>query len=586
MQHHPITLAFNEDLEKQYREKYFKDSLIVLRIALLLGVVTYSLFGYLEANADLSYRTQTLVVHFGIIIPFLAVVFLASFVDYFERIWQLVLTIAFIGAAASKIYMITLVPDNYVYYTGLIVIYSAGYFVFKLRFIYASIAGWTTFLMFNLTVLISSSISFADIIAYNFFYLALNLFGMLAAYNLENSNRNNYLLTSQLNAKESEELRRQVELANKSAEFKQNFLANMSHEIRTPLTGLVGMIELLGQTPLNHQQQDYINTLKQSTENLHEIINQVLDYSKIEAGKLKLNIKTFQFQALLINAKKLFSSICDKEISFEIHVEEEVPLFINADKSRIMQVINNLISNAVKFTSRGKISLNVKHVNTDSLTHETTIKIEVADTGLGIKPEKHNQLFIPFAQIDEMDTRDYDGTGLGLSICKELVKLHGGDIGFESEYKVGSTFWFTFKAKVADWEEMPSLLSSDEAFNSSKSLRIMLVEDKKINQKVISLMLSSIGHKVTCVNNGEEALSAFVPGAYDMILMDVQMPVMDGIAATQALKEKYADVPPVVGLSANAFEGDSEKYKKLGMDDYITKPLKYEDFTEVVNKFF
>jgi signal transduction histidine kinase/CheY-like chemotaxis protein len=586
MQYHPITLSFSDELEKEYGAKYFKDSVFVLRLALILSVIIYSSFGYLEATSNVSHRLPSLIIHFGLIIPFLAVVFLATFFKFFANIWQLVVCLGFIIAASGKIYMISLIPDNFIYYTGLIVIYSAGYFVFKLRFIYAAIAGWTTFIVFNFVVLVFTKIDINEVITYNFFYFALNLFGMLAAYNMELSNRKNYFLASQLDQKEADELRRQVEMANKSVEFKQNFLANMSHEIRTPLTGLVGMIELMGKTALNNVQQDYINTLKQSTENLHEIINQVLDYSKIEAGKLKLNIKTFQFQALLINAKKLFGSICDKDISFEIHVEEEVPVFIKADKSRIMQVINNLISNAVKFTNKGKISLNVKHLHTDSLTNETTVKIEVIDTGLGIRPEKHNQLFVPFAQIDEMDTRDYDGTGLGLSICKELVKMHGGDIGFESEYKVGSTFWFTFKAKIADWEEIPSIINSDEAFFSSKNLKILLVEDKKINQKVISLMLSSLGHEVSCANNGEEAMQIFHPNLFDLILMDVQMPVMDGIAATQALKEKYNVLPPIVGLSANAFEGDSEKYKKLGMDEYMTKPLKYEDFIEVVNKFF
>ncbi len=586
MDFNPVTLSFSDSLEGKFKKKYFRDSVNLIRIALILSVAIYSIFGYLEITSEIEYKVTSTIINFGLIIPALILIFLLTYIKWFEKVWQLFLSMAFIFAALSKVVLIILMPDVHTYYTGLIVIYSAGYFVFRLRFIYASIVGWTTFVFFNAGILFFADISYNSVLVYNFFYLALNLFGMLSAYNMELYNRKNYFLSTQLDEKEAEKLREQVELANKTAEFKQNFLANMSHEIRTPLTGLVGMIELLGKTKLDAVQHDYVSTLKQSTENLHEIINQVLDFSKIEAGKLKLNIKTFQVQTLVINAKKLFSSICDKDIAFDMHIEEEVPVFIKADKSRIMQIINNLISNAVKFTNQGEIELFVKHIKTDTITNEATIKIEVKDTGYGIRPEKQDQLFIPFAQIDEVDTRDYDGTGLGLSICKELVKIHGGEIGFESEYKVGSTFWFTFKAKVVMWDEMPSVLDTDEAFNSSKKLKILLVEDKMINQKVIKLLLSSMGHHITLAGNGKEALEKFQPGQFDVILMDIQMPVMDGIAATKKLKEDYKNLPPIIGLSANAFEGDSEKYKKLGMDDYITKPLKQEVFTEVINKFF
>ncbi len=586
MEYNPVTLKFPKELESDYQKKFYDETIFSFRIAFLLAIVMYILFCYVESLYEQDYSLVFNILHYGLIIPSLCILFALTYFNFFRKYWQIIVSVSFVGAALSKIIMIVLIPDNWVYYTGLMLIYSAGYFVFRLRFIYAAIAGLIIFIAFNIGVMFFADVSLRTIITYDFFYLAVNMFGMFAAYNMELYNRKSFYLTSQLDEKEAEKLREQVEMAKKYVEFKQNFLANMSHEIRTPLTGLIGMIELLGKTGLDNQQHDYINTLKHSTENLHEIINQVLDYSKIEAGKIKLKTNVFQFQTLLINAKKLFSSICDKDISFKMHVDEEVPVFIKADKSRIMQVINNLISNAVKFTTKGKIELNVKHVATNAETKEAIIKIIVSDTGHGIRPEKQDQLFVPFSQIDELDTRDYDGTGLGLSICKELVNMHGGEIGFESEYKVGSTFWFTFKAEVADWKDVPSMVNNDESFNSSKNLRILLAEDKPINQKVINLLLESMGHKVVIAKNGKEAIDFYKPGEFDLILMDVQMPVMDGIAATQALKREFDNLPPIVGLSANAFEGDSDKYKKLGMDEYITKPFKSEDFTEVVNKFF
>lgn len=586
MKYNPITLAFPEDKEKEFRKIYFDNSISVVRLALLLAMVIYVVFGYLEYASATEYRSIINIIHFAVIIPGLALIYALSYTKIFIRTWQRLISVAFVLAALGKIILLILMPDNSAYYTGLILIYSAGYFVFRLRFIYAAIAGWTTFLCFNAAVFYFPDISFNEVITYNFFYLALNLFGMLSAYNMELYNRKNFYLNTKLDATEKEKLREQVRLANKSVEFKQNFLANMSHEIRTPLTGLVGMIDLLKKTDLDNQQIDYINTLKHSTENLHEIINQVLDYSKIEAGKVRLKKKVFQVQTLLVNAKNLFSSICDKDIEFEMVVGQEVPIYIKADKDRITQVINNLISNAVKFTNAGKIMLKVNHIASSDITKDIMLKVEVSDTGQGIKPEKLDQVFVPFAQIDEVDTRSCDGTGLGLSICKKLVEMHGGEIGFDSKYNMGSTFWFTFKAEIIDKNETSKYLFNDELPGSKKSLKILFAEDKKVNQKVISLLLESMGHEVTLANNGKDAIDKYEEDYFDLIIMDVQMPVMDGITATQKLKAKYKDIPPIVGLSANAFEGDHKKYIKLGMDDYITKPFKDEDFMEVVKKFF
>jgi PAS domain S-box-containing protein len=383
---------------------------------------------------------------------------------------------------------------------------------------------------------------------------------------------------------EKEEYQKQVVIANESVKFKQNFLANMSHEIRTPLTGLMGMIEILDQTALNTTQQEYVNILKTSGENLKEIINQVLDFSKIEAGKMLLKPHIFEFTSLLDNAAKLFSSLCDKEVSFETSYANEIPRYILADRNRVTQVINNLISNAIKFTEKGKISLRATLESIEGA--ELTIKIEINDTGRGISDEKQKSLFIPFAEIHENDVRIYEGSGLGLSICKELTLLMGGRIGVASREGYGSKFWFTFKAQRAEPGQSTEKIFNARHIPPEKKLRILLAEDKVINQRVIKLILTSMGHSVTVASNGREVIEIFKPGLFDLILMDIQMPVMDGITATKKLKEHNAVLPPIVGLSANAFEGDREKYMAQGMDEYLTKPIVGNDFKRMVLRMF
>lgn len=396
-------------------------------------------------------------------------------------------------------------------------------------------------------------------------------------------------ITEQKKAEEErflkEILEEKIAVAEESLKFKQNFLANMSHEIRTPLTGILGMADLLSKTNLSTQQSDYLSTLQQSGDNLREIINNVLDFSKIEAGKVMLKERVFQFKCLPENTKQLFKSICRKPIAFDYSLDPNLPEFIKADSTRLTQVINNLVSNAVKFTEKGKVSLKAELLFMDSQTDEVEIKIAVSDTGKGTPKSVQEELFKPFSQIDENDTRHYEGTGLGLSISKELVKLHGGEIHVESVTGEGSTFWFTFKAHQAKEEEFP-IKRSAAGKKGTKSLRILLAEDKVVNQRVISLMLASFGHQVHIAGNGAEALQIFEPGKFDFILMDIQMPVMDGITATQKLKDLHCKLPPIVGLSANAFEGDKERYMEQGLDEYLTKPLNEQDFHDVIEKLF
>ncbi len=383
-----------------------------------------------------------------------------------------------------------------------------------------------------------------------------------------------------------EGLHKKVLLAEESLRFKKNFLANMSHEIRTPLSGILGMAEILSNTPLDESQTDHVNTIVQSGENLREIINMVLDYSKIEAGKLNLKRKPFKFRNIPGNAEKLFNSICKKPIVFSQTIDSELPAFIEADKLRITQVVSNLISNAVKFTEKGRIEFLAEQISKDSVSGQIEIKITISDTGKGIAKEAIDKLFQPFSQIEDIDTRNFEGTGLGLAICREIVELHGGRIGVDSTLSQGSSFWFTFLANVSAVDPNKQKEKIKLPAEKKGNLRILLVEDKKVNQKVITLTLKALGHQVTIAEHGQKAIEIFHPEKFDLVMMDIQMPVMDGITATTILREKYTKLPPIVGLSANAFEGDREKYMEQGLDEYLTKPLSKREFKEVVEKLF
>lgn len=372
--------------------------------------------------------------------------------------------------------------------------------------------------------------------------------------------------------KQVESMDKEMQYMRKTAEFKQQFLANMSHEMRTPMNGIIGITEILSQTELQPKQKEYLDIIKSSAEVLLSIINDVLDISKIEAGKLVINYEIISIKEIMEQVNSIFHSLVRKKnLTFSINLAPELPKYIYIDKKRLLQVLNNLISNAVKFSENGTIEVNVQLVSRKD--NDVVIRMDVMDSGIGIAKSQMEVLFNKFQQLDGTLTRKTEGTGLGLYISKQLVHILGGEIGVESQLGEGSRFWFTIKAEVVERKEKEATKENLDEIKTL-GLNVLVVEDKLINQKVIELMLGKFGCKVIIANDGEEAITLFETNTFDIVFMDIQMPVMDGITATKILKQKYGkQLPPIIGLSANSMEGDAERFISMGLDDYLPKPV-------------
>ncbi|GGF98460.1 PAS domain S-box protein [Paenibacillus abyssi] len=364
------------------------------------------------------------------------------------------------------------------------------------------------------------------------------------------------------------------EAAEAAALVKSKFLATMSHEIRTPLNGIVGMTQLLKETILSREQQEYLEYILKSEDALLAIINDILDFSKIDAG-MELEEEPFDLVACVEESLDILSTLAkEKDLEVNYMLDTEIPQYIVGDVTRLRQILINLIGNSLKFTASGGVFLSVNKLN-DLNNGQLELLFTVKDTGIGIPKDKQTLLFLPFSQVDSSTNRMYGGTGLGLAICKSLVELMGGEIWAEPDSE-GATFRFTIITQPADsWSSYHQAADTDMPAEVSAQLRILIAEDNEINQKVLLYLLEKEGFHSDVVHNGYEVLEAIQHQSYDLILMDIEMPGLDGIEVAQMIRKNLPaqDQPKMVAVTANAFTEDKEKCLAVGMDDYISKPF-------------
>jgi signal transduction histidine kinase/CheY-like chemotaxis protein len=381
------------------------------------------------------------------------------------------------------------------------------------------------------------------------------------------------------------ELVEERDRAERMSAAKGQFLANMSHEIRTPMNGVIGTLQLLEASDLTETQREYASTAHKSAEALLSILNDILDLSKIEAGKLSLENITFDLREVISDITALHALSADqKNVNLYSEIDDALPGFVIGDPTRIRQILVNLISNALKFTEKGEVCVRLKLLSHDA--DNAVVRIEISDTGVGIEKVTLDKLFNAFTQADGSTTRKYGGTGLGLAIVKQLVNLMRGKLGVESEPRKGSTFWFEIPLGVAQSGLKKKPVDEVREKRPMPNARILLAEDNPVNQMVACKMLEKLGLQTVVAANGNLALKQLETEEFDVVLMDCQMPEMDGFAATRILRdyERQMSKPhiTVIAMTANVMEGDRERCLDAGMDDYIGKPVKMDELEEIL----
>ena len=472
----------------------------------------------------------------------------------------------------------------------LIMIYFAGALVMAL---YAKRGLMIEYVIVSSLALIATSVFQMDIISLNmpsqiyFSYLTLYAFGMVSIL---------FMVNGVISYKQKMEEKN--EEAQNALEAKANFLANMSHEIRTPMNAIFGMAELLSKSGCGEQEKEYVDTIQKSSENLLSIINEILDFSKIDSGKMEINVAEYQFNSLIHDVLSIIEfRMKKKSVKLKTDIDPNIPRALIGDELRIRQVLINIMNNAVNFTHRGHVLLRVRFYPDNA--YEGILEVAVEDTGIGISEENMEKLFKAFSQIDTKKNRNVEGTGLGLAISKNLVSMMNGEIWANSKKGCGSTFFFRIPQRIKDprpsnYETNHDIINAqNEEFEitfKAPTARVMIVDDNKVNLKVAFELMKRFGFEATLIESGPEAINRIDEHLveYDMIFMDHMMPFMDGVEVTSQIRKintTYAKEIPIVALTANAINGVEKQFLDAGMNDYLSKPIHMKQLSNVLKKW-
>ncbi len=597
----PATLAFRDGREWAFLRKYYYDSILQFRISFVLVTILYGAFHFLDTRMVPEFKELFLIIRFGVVVPFLSLVLLLSFfTNLFRKVWQLLVFFSVVIGGFGIGIMLMMVPGNVVYYGGMILIFSAGYFLVKLRFFLATLAGWLVLTFYNVGALLFSDTTIDVIINNNFFYVASNLIGMFAAYNIEYFTRRDFYQNNLLDQRKAEveeanrnlehkvdertiELKLAKDRAEQSDKLKSAFLANMSHEIRTPMNGILGFSQLLLETDDRKELEEFVEVINKNGNHLLSLINDIVDISKIEAGMMTLSISEFSLNELMNEIVDLFkrdqkvlSGYITIKYYFDVNNEQDTLI---ADRTRLKQVLINFMSNACKFTDKGYVEIGYN-------VYDENIIFYVKDTGVGLDYDQQQVIFERFMQATINHNPKHEGTGLGLAISKAFVKLFDGDIWVESEPGQGSVFYFTLPIGQHGPCRFKSYKKPNDQMNLNWKEKVILVaEDVTTNYLLIKTALNKTGVQLIWAKNGQEAVDHCKNAdQIDLILMDVRMPVMDGFEATQNIRHLFPDIP-IIAQTSYAMDGDREKSIASGCTDYISKPFNLKEFIEIIAKY-